>query len=568
MKNDQLSKTKVKFLQLGFILIILAGRISYSQNLNATVTVKKNPSEDYLFVALSFSGVGNLWIVDNDLTPVFYKRVSGAVYDFKYQPNSELTYNIYSTLSYGLDSSGKLNNQFFTPEGFVLDIHELRVQEDGSYYILGRDHITIDMSQYVEGGDTAATLVAHTIHHMDANDNELWRWESINHYDILDVDDNIDLTQHTIDWTHCNSIEIDFDGNIILSTRNFNEVTKIDRQTGEIVWRLGGKKNQFQLINDNRGFGRQHTARRHSNGNLFLFDNGHYLNPQYSSYLEYELDESNLTATLIRRYSRNESIFSQSRGGVQELSNGNILISWGENINPYITEISAEDSIEFEFVLPSLVHKYRAYRFPWQTNYIFVNTDSLSFGTVSLGDSALQDIWLINRKDSSVIINEFYFKDSMFTVLDSLPISVPQNDSLKISVQFKPYAEGIFTDKLNVRYSTTDLLLGKQVKLSGRTSLASIRNIQQQMPDYYLSQNFPNPFNPATQITFSIPIQERVSITLYNPLGEIIEEILDREFTAGKHGIKFTAGSLPSGIYYYRITAGSFIQTKKLLLLK
>jgi hypothetical protein len=53
-----------------------------------------------------------------------------------------------------------------------------------------------------------------------------------------------------------------------------------------------------------------------SNGNLALFDNGHYLIPQYSSYVEYEIDEQNFTATLVRRYSRNGTIYSQARGGV------------------------------------------------------------------------------------------------------------------------------------------------------------------------------------------------------------------------------------------------------------
>ena len=562
------NRKKITLLQFTFFISILFSTVNNSQNLDAIVTVNNNPSEDYLFMALTYGGSGNLWIVDNDLTPVFYKKVTGSVYDFKYQPNGELTYNIYSTLSYGLDSSGNLVNQFFTPAGFALDIHELIVMPDSSYYILGRDHITIDMSQYVTGGDTAALLIAHTIHHMDADDNELWRWNSFDHYDILDVDDNIDLTLHIIDWTHCNSIEVDFDGNIILSTRNFNEVTKINRLNGEIIWRLGGKANQFQFINDTRRFGRQHDARRHSNGNLFLFDNGHYLIPQYSSYVEYELDEVNLTATLVRRYSRNESIFTQSRGGVQELNNNNTLISWGENFDPYITEINNEDSVEFELVLTSNFHKYRAYRFPWQTNYIFLSTDSLDFGSVSLGDSASQDIWLINRKDSNVTINEFYLKDSMFTVLDSLPIVVPQYDSVKISVQFKPYADGIFADKLNIRYSSTILLVGKQVKLYGHTTLVSVEESEQQVIEFHLYQNFPNPFNPSTNIAFSISKTEKISLKIYNSLGEEIDEIVNKEFPPGKHILNYNAANLSSGIFFYRITAGSFTQTKKFILLK
>jgi hypothetical protein len=563
---------KMKLLPVIAYILLQLSFSSFAQTLNAEVTVNNNPSEDYLFLALSFGGGAHLWIVDNELTPIFYKRVTGGAYDFKYQPNGELTYNIYSIYSYGMDSSGSLVNQYFTPPGFALDIHDLTVLEDGSYYILGRDHITIDMSQYVTGGDTAAVLVAHTIHHMDANDNELWRWNSFDHYDIVDVDNHVDLTLHTVDWTHCNSVEVDNDGNIILSTRNFNEITKINRQTGEIIWRLGGKKNQFQFINDTRGFGRQHDARRHSNGNLILFDNGHYLIPQYSSFVEYDLDEDSLTATLVRRYSRDESIFTLSRGGVQELPNDNTLISWGENINPYITEINTDDSIEFELVLPSLVHKYRAYRFPWQTNYFFVNTDSLNFGSVSVGDSSTQNLWLINRKDTSIVINEFYLNDSTFSVLDTLPISIPQNDSVKITIMYKPESDVYSVGKLNVRYTAVNFLLGKQVKLVGQTPLTSVEEDSEQLSDYFLFQNYPNPFNPITNIRFRVAESGFVTLKVYDILGNELVTLVNDELSVGEYEVELNTSSIKhlpsSGIYFYQLKAGNFVQTKKLVLLK
>jgi len=563
---------KINLLSLIAYIIFQVSFSGFAQTLNAEVTVNNNPSEDYLFLALSFAGAAHLWIVDNELTPIFYKRVTGGAYDFKYQPNGELTYNIYSIYSYGMDSSGSLVNQYFTPPGFALDIHDLTVLEDGSYYILGRDHITIDMSQYVTGGDTAAVLVAQTIHHMDANDNELWRWNSFDHYDIVDVDNHVDLTLHTVDWTHCNSVEVDNDGNIILSTRNFNEITKINRQTGEIIWRLGGKKNQFQFINDTRGFGRQHDARRHSNGNLILFDNGHYLIPQYSSFVEYDLDEDSLTATLVRRYSRDESIFTLSRGGVQELPNDNTLISWGENINPYITEINTDDSIEFELVLPSLVHKYRAYRFPWQTNYFFVNTDSLNFGSVSVGDSSTQNLWLINRKDTSIVINEFYLNDSTFSVLDTLPISILQNDSVKITIMYKPESDVYSVGKLNVRYTAVNFLLGKQVKLVGQTPLTSVEEDSEQLSDYFLFQNYPNPFNPITNIRFRVAESGFVTLKVYDILGNELVTLVNDELSAGEYEVEFNTSSIKhlpsSGIYFYQLKAGNFVQTKKLVLLK
>jgi hypothetical protein len=549
-------------------LITHTGFTSYAQNINGIVTVNNSPSQDYLFLGLSFGGVGRLWIVDNDLTPVFYRKVVGTIFDFKYQPNGELVYNIYSTESYGMDSSGIPSNRFFTPEGFALDIHELQVLEDGSYYILGRDLITIDMSQYITGGDTAAVLVANTIHHMDSNDNELWRWESINHYNILDVDDHVDLTQHTIDWTHCNSIEIDSDSNLILSTRNFNEITKTNRQTGEIIWRLGGKRNQFQFMNDNRGFGRQHDVRRHSNGNIILFDNGHHLIPEYSSYIEYELDETIYYATLIRRYTRNESVFAQTRGGVQELADGHTLICWGQKIDPAVTEFNDENLIEFEMMFPVSQHQYRAYRFAWQTNYIFVNTDSLNFGTVAVGDSSLQKLWMINKKNYDVIINEFYLSDSTFTVQDSLPITVPQQDSVEITVYFKPYTEGVFTDKLNIRHHNDTLLIGKQVKLYAQTTLVSVKGEEQQPNKYSLSQNFPNPFNPSTTIRYSIKERTFVNLVMYDILGRDVEVLVNQEQDVGSHKINFNAGRYTSGIYFYQLKAGDFVETKKMVLMK
>lgn len=532
------------------------------------VTTNNNPVQDYLLLGLSKGGTGNLLIVDNDLTPVFYKKVSGTIFDFKYQPTGELTYNIYSVNSYGMDNSGIPTRQYIIPDGFAIDIHELQVLEDSSYYLLGKEHLTINMSQYVANGDTAALLIAHTIHHMDANDNEIWRWRSFDHYDITDVDDFIDLTHHQLDWTHCNAIEIDKDGNILLSTRNFNEITKINRQSGDIIWRFGGKKNQFQFQNDNRGFSRQHDVRRFSNGHLAFFDNGKYLIPAYSSFVEYILDEQDLIARLVRRYSRNETIFTASRGGAQELSNGHTLISWGENQTPSITEINSKDSIEFEIKFSSYAHQYRAYRFNWKTNLFSVNVDSMDFGLVDVGDSTIRLIELSNPKDEAVIINEIFSSESVFSVVDSLPLIIPPLKSINLSLMFKPDTNGYYTDKLNIRSVNDTLLIGQQVVFSGGTDVVPTEDTKQTVLYYSLLQNFPNPFNPETTISFSLPQRERVIIKIYNLLGEEMFEFINEEFDAGDYSFKLLSDGLPSGIYLYRMNAGEFVRTRKFILLK
>ena len=88
---------RLKYIFLTAYIIIQSGSVVYTQSLNAIVTINKKPSKDYLFLGLSSNAVGQLWIVDNDLTPVFYKKINGTIFDFKYQPDHELTYNIYST---------------------------------------------------------------------------------------------------------------------------------------------------------------------------------------------------------------------------------------------------------------------------------------------------------------------------------------------------------------------------------------------------------------------------------------------------------------------------------------
>jgi hypothetical protein len=85
---------------------------------------------------------------------------------------------------------------------------------------------------------------------------------------------------------------------------------------------------------------------------------------------------------------------------------------------------------------------------------------------------------------------------------------------------------------------------------------------------YVLMQNYPNPFNPVTKIDFIIPQTEKVKIKVFNSIGEEITTLIDMELSAGKHSVEFDAGSLSSGIYFYRLEAGTFMNTKKLVLLK
>ena len=85
---------------------------------------------------------------------------------------------------------------------------------------------------------------------------------------------------------------------------------------------------------------------------------------------------------------------------------------------------------------------------------------------------------------------------------------------------------------------------------------------------YKLNQNYPNPFNPTTIISFSIPIQEKVSLKVYNILGVEVSTLLNEVQTAGNYSIRFDAKNLPSGIYFYELRTGNFRNVRKMILLK
>ncbi|HSP88659.1 MAG TPA: T9SS type A sorting domain-containing protein, partial [Ignavibacteriaceae bacterium] len=86
--------------------------------------------------------------------------------------------------------------------------------------------------------------------------------------------------------------------------------------------------------------------------------------------------------------------------------------------------------------------------------------------------------------------------------------------------------------------------------------------------NYSLSQNFPNPFNPTTNIEFHIPGSGFVSLKVYDVLGREIATLVNEEKPAGSYEVEFNATSLSSGIYFYELKAGNFIQTRKMILIK
>jgi len=86
--------------------------------------------------------------------------------------------------------------------------------------------------------------------------------------------------------------------------------------------------------------------------------------------------------------------------------------------------------------------------------------------------------------------------------------------------------------------------------------------------NYELMSNYPNPFNPTTQISYQIPENGFVNLVVYNSLGQKVAELVNQNQSSGKYSVKFNAANLPSGVYLYKIQAGEFSDVKKMLLTK
>lgn len=253
--------------------------------------------------------------------------------------------------------------------GLPTQAHDFLLLENGHALILSQPVRVRNIRGL--GGPPAANLVDVVIQELDERGRVVFEWRSWEHVRPDETASERELEMappEVVSYIHGNGFNIDpRDGNILLSARRFDEIFKIDRETGDILWRMGGgasKNNEFTFIDDPlNGFSGQHHPQILPNGNLLLFDNGTSHDPQQSRVVEYEIDEENRTARLVWSYS--DGRFSPAMGSVQRLPNGNTLIGWGTGPSdlPNVTEVTPDGEVVFALSLPVNQISYRAYRF-------------------------------------------------------------------------------------------------------------------------------------------------------------------------------------------------------------
>ncbi len=550
-----------------------------------TVSVNNNPTDGYLFFAPFMQNplLGYLVIMDNNAIPIYYKRMSKVQTDFKVQPNGLLTHgDAFVRKFYAMDSSYSIVDSFSTGNGYVTNNHEFQMISNGHSLLLSYDPQPVRMDTIVPGGDSSAIVIGLIVQELDVDKNVVFQWRSWDHYQITDATEDIDLTQHTIDYVHGNAIELDFDGNLLISSRHMDEITKINRQTGEIIWRWGGLKsrnNQFQFVNDQRTFSHQHDIRRLENGNVTLYDNGNLHFPRYSRAAEYQLDETNKIASLVWDYQHEESIYKSAQGNVDRLSNHNTIIGWGgwiyDSDIQAISEVQVNGIVELEISIPDSFSNYRAFKFPWRTNLFITEPNSIFFESIPVGDSATISVDLINNSADPVNITGYYNVNEDYVVENPVPFLLPAFGSIPLNIKFIPTENGYFKDYLHIRSDTETSRIAQVMILAGRTdTIFSDVKKDEIIYNYVLEQNYPNPFNPGTTIKYSIPLLSHVKINIYSSIGEKVAELVNQPRGSGVYEVYWNAGNAASGIYFYSIEAvptdGTeyFHSVKKMILLK
>ncbi len=533
------------------------------------VIYSRDPEPGHLFMTPNPPGQpvqGNLVIMDNFGQPLFYRRMPGRTTDFNKHANGRLSFFHDETFRYYLlDANYSVVDSFETGNGYQTDNHELQLLPNGHALMMAYDDQPVGMDTVIAGGNPNALVTGLIIQEVDAAKNVVFQWRSWDHFGILDENScTVDPLAATVDYVHANSIELDHDGNLLISSRHLNEITKIDRQTGEVLWRMGQNalRNQFTFVGDTRGFSHQHDARRLPNGNLILFDNGNCMDTLYSRAIEYQLDEVNKVATRVWQYRDSPDVYGRATGGVQRRATASTLVDWGFGCK--VTDLHPDGTKAFEVLFGVLnMQTYRAYRYPWTTTQFALDAELIDFGQVAVGDSMTWPLRVTNTWNQPIEIGAFVSTEPRFRVLNPVPVTIPVAGFATVDVVFTPVASGPVRAMLYARAVNDTELVAQSVELRGTGPTASVER-----PDHDLALSvWPSPSRGATRLAFTLPRTDHARIRVLDVQGRVRAVLADRSFPAGRHELAWSAGSSPAGLYLVQFESGGRSTIRKLAII-
>ena len=321
-------------------------------------------------------------IVDVNGTPIWYHRMPPAQANATIvTPLPDSTVGITSTSNPSIATLYALNTwttQTISTVDIPLNNHELLLLPNGDFMLMSYPTVAgVNLTGLTTFGANS-TMLDCAVQEVDPHGNLVWEWRASNHTDpvresVVPGGDGSDA--NPADVYHCNSIDVDANGHVLISFRHMNAVLLVAKATGNVVWKLGGtayNKDGAQLItvqgDPETGFYMQHDARFRPGGNISLFDDHSAAAgvPGNARGVEYALDLNAGTASVVWQYQGTGS--SGYLGSFRRYADGTNLIGWGGHAgigNLAFSEVDAagHDRLDMAFESPGN-WSYRAEKVP------------------------------------------------------------------------------------------------------------------------------------------------------------------------------------------------------------
>jgi hypothetical protein len=248
--------------------------------------------------------------------------------------------------------------------GDAVDLHELQLTPAGTALITAYDPIRCNLSAV--GGPADGAVTDGVFQEIDVKTGlVMYEWTSLDHIALNESYAPVASSSlgSPFDFFHINSINLDADGSLMISARNTWTTYGIGAASGQVAWRLGGKRSSFTAGPGTRT-AYQHDPRELAGGLISVFDNGAAPTVHSQSRgLVLSLNRESATATLVSQFAHTPPLISQSQGNIQALANGDWFVGWGQE--PFFSEFSPGGALLFDAHFPAREQSYRSLRFPW-----------------------------------------------------------------------------------------------------------------------------------------------------------------------------------------------------------
>lgn len=410
----------------------------YGQNVNRPVPAEVVPYEFVRYDTASHgyyltapfaigtpAGLENLaspaMILDDDGFLVWYLPTDAQpLLDFKYHPDyqqySFIKNHSTTDIRFALmDADFQLLDSFTTINGIAPDLHEFRITENQTYLLSGLHDSIMDLSGFTFNGVPGSTqthAIGFVVQELDENRQLLFQWNSNEHLHPSEAYAQYGYGPNYFDYAHGNAITETPNGDLLVSLRNTNGIYKVNRQSGALEWKLGGKLSSFTFAND-PGFSAQHDVQYLPNGNITLFDNANMAQaPKVSRAVEYSLDTINWVATKVWEYQHTPGFFSPAMGNHQTSEERLHLVNYGLNFRPDPSFVLTDDEgqvLSALFFRDSFV-SYRSFvfnlPFPENARPAITCTQQGNNIVLSAPEGYARYQWSTGQSGSSIVIDQ------------------------------------------------------------------------------------------------------------------------------------------------------------------